>query len=495
MNGPATRRIIGGLGVVGFAQLLVRGRGVLLIPILARGLGAYEYGIWILVVSIVSLTSIVTMLGLPQALERFLAGTSKPDNQREDFLSSLALVSLTTGIVSLAVVASAGVWAVAGLSQPGLTPLFRLGAWILLATALNQVALMFFQSQREMRMVSGFSVVTGLGELLLSALAVQAGYGLYGALLALFVARGATTAVALGLIISRVGVATPRLVHMRAYLAFGIPTIAMELMYLIVETSDRYFVGFYGSPTQVGIYSAAYALASVLVFLRRPFMAVLPPFVYQFWDREDYPTVARYLDASLRSYLILAVPMAVGISMLARPALSILANPEFAVKGSPVVPIVVAAMFCYGLSGITGLVFWLEKKSRELSVVWAVAAACNTLLNVLLIPRWGIVGAAVATLVSYAISTGPCVIVYLRLMKRAPDVWLIAATVMGSFLMAALVRLLNPSDIGGLAVTAVLAACAYFGSLVLMRGWRLVCLGDWAGAMRQLLAARSPVGE
>ncbi len=488
MNGPGLRRIIEGFGIVSLAQLLVRGRGVFLIPILAKGLGAQDYGTWILVVSTVNLVSIVTMLGMPQSLERFLAGTLHRNDQREDFFSSLALVSLTTGFVCFAV------WAAAGLGF-GLAPLFRVGAWILLASVLNRVAVMFFQSQREMRVISAFDVAMGLGEVLMSALAVKAGYGLFGALLALLFARSATTVVALGLIVFRLGIAAPRFIRTRAYLAFGIPTIVMGLMYWIVETSDRYFVGFYGTPAQVGIYSAAYALAGMLVFLRLPFVLVLPPFIFQLWDREDYTTVAGYLDASLRSYLVLAVPMAFGLSILAGPTLAILANREFAIQGSPVVPIVVAAMFCYGLSGITGLVFWLEKKSREISVLWTIAAVCNLLLNVILIPRWGMVGAAVATLVSYAIPTGPCVIEYLRLIKRAPDVRFIAATAMGSSLMAAAVRLLNPSDLGGLAVTVVLGTCAYFGSLVLMQGRRLVDLDGWTGVMRRVLSAGSPTGE
>ncbi len=477
MNDPVRRRVLEAFGVVGAAQLLIRVRGVLLIPILARGLGANDYGVWVLVVSTVSLISIVTMLGMPQALERFLAGTTRRDDQREDFLSALALAALATGLVVLPAVVGARAWAASAFHQPALAPLIRAGAWLLLATALNQVALMFFRSQREMRTLSGFDLLTGLGELLLSAFAVGAGYGLYGALLALLVARSATTAAALWLTVARIGVALPRLHHMRAYLVFGVPTVLMGLMYWIVETSDRYFVGFYGTPAQVGIYSAAYALGGVIVFLRLPFMFVLPPFIYQFWDQQRQQTAARYLDASLRSYLILAVPMSVGISILAQPVLTILASREFAVQGSPVVPIVVAAMFCYGVSGITGLVFWLQKKSRQLSLLWVIAAACNPVLNILLIPRFGIVGAAAATLVSYAIPTVPCVVAYLRLVGRGPDASFLAATIVASLLMAALVRLLNPSGMGGLVLATGLGACAYLGTLALMGGRRFLSFG------------------
>jgi len=477
VSDPARRSVIEAFGIVGAAQLLIRIRGVLLIPILARGLGAHDYGVWVLVVSTVGLVSVVTMLGMPQALERFLAGTTRRDDQREDFLSSLALAGLATVLVVLPAVVGARAWAVAAFHDEAVAPLIRAGAWILLATAVNQIVLMFFRSQREMRAMSALDLLTGLGELVLSALAVRAGYGLDGALLALLVARGATAVIALGLIVARVGIGVPRLRHTRKYLAFGVPTVLMGLTYWVVETSDRYFVGFYGTPTQVGIYSAAYALGGVLVFLRLPFMLVLPPFVYQLWDRQDYHTAARYLDASLRSYLIVAVPMAFGIGILATAALTVLAGREFAAQGGPVVPIVVAAMFCYGLSGITGLVFWLQKKSRELSTLWLLAAACNPVLNVLLIPRLGIVGAAVATLVCYAIPTVPCVVVYLRLVGRGPDVPFLSATFAGSLLMAALVRLLNPSGMGGLAVAVALGAGAYLGALLLMGGRRFFSFG------------------
>jgi O-antigen/teichoic acid export membrane protein len=484
----SSRRVMEAFGVVGGAQLLIRLRGILLIPVLARGLGAHDYGIWVLAVGAISLVSIVTMLGMPQGLERFLPGTRGHKDQREQFLSALVLATVSTAFAAAVAIASAQ--AVGWFGQASLAPLFRVGGWLLLATALNQVALMYFRSQREMRTLAAFDVATGLGELVLSALAVRAGLGLYGALLALLAARAATAGTALGLIARRLGLAVPRFVHMRAYLLFSLPTIMIGLMYWVIETSDRYFVGFYGTPVQVGVYSAAYTLGSVLVFIRAPFMFVLPPFMYQLWDGNDRRTAARYLDVSLLSYLGIGIPTAVGVSMLSRPVLVILAGREFAMQGGGVVPIVVAAMFCYGVSGITGLVFWLEKRSHTLSLIWGLAAASNGALNFVLIPRWGIVGAAVATFISYAIPLVPCVAAYHRVVRQAPDVSFLSAALLASIFMGVLVRLLHPSGIAGIATAAGVGVCAYVGSLMALQGRRLVGLCSSSGAVRDVLAAR-----
>src|SRR5206468_12203371 len=78
-----TRRLVGAFGTIAVAQVLVRVRTVLMIPLMIKGFGLRDYGVWVLFVGTVSFLSAVLSLGMPQTLERFLAGALPVRDIRE----------------------------------------------------------------------------------------------------------------------------------------------------------------------------------------------------------------------------------------------------------------------------------------------------------------------------------------------------------------------------------------------------------------------------
>src|SRR5438477_8332718 len=126
---------------------------LLIIPLLIKGLGVWDYGAWVLFVGIVSFLSAILSLGMPQALERFLSTAMPVRDMRECFFSAIAVVCLG-GAAGLVLIPMTGPWVASLLGHEEVRFQSALLAWALIATTLNQVALMFFRAQREMGLMS-----------------------------------------------------------------------------------------------------------------------------------------------------------------------------------------------------------------------------------------------------------------------------------------------------------------------------------------------------
>jgi O-antigen/teichoic acid export membrane protein len=122
-------------------------------------------------------------------------------------------------------------------------------------------------------------------------------------------------------------------------------------------------------------------------------------------------------------------------------------------------------MLLYGVSGITGLVFWIERKPRQLAWLWAAAALINVLLNVILIPPFGMLGAAVSTAASYAVPAVVCLRAYVS--RVGWGEWGFTGGFVGGLAaMTVVIHVANPSNLKSVAVTILVAGTAYLATLL-----------------------------
>jgi len=443
---------------------------LLIIPIFAKLTGPYQYGIWSLLLVAIALLSALSKLGMPQALERFLPGEDAEEKIREYLYSCLSMVSFFGLALAFAVFCSADAFSHIIFEGLEIAPLIRIAAFVLLVTSLNSVFSMFFQASRQIGMMYAFELTQLSAELILIALSLYSGFGLHGAFLSVLTVRSVAFVLALLFIISRIGISLPRFSYLRAFLAYGLPTIVFGLVYWVVESSDRYMIKFFLDPTHVGIYTAAYGIGTIMVFFRTPFITVLPPYIFKLWDDKDGQRVKIYLEYSLKYYLMVALPAFFGLSALSKPILLIMSNAQFAGPGTPVVPFIALAMFFYGLCGITDLIFWLQKRTKEVSFIWGMAALVNVILNFLLIPRAGIIGAAIATLISYTLPTMICSAIFLKETRVDIDWSFVVKACLACGGMVLFIELADPLRLVTVLWTIVVGAAIYFGIIALTKG-------------------------
>jgi O-antigen/teichoic acid export membrane protein len=201
-----------------------------------------------------------------------------------------------------------------------------------------------------------------------------------------------------------------------------------------------------------------------------PISLVLYPMVSKLWDENRTSEVKTYLEYSTKLFTTLAIPAAAGIAMLSQPLLKILTTSEFLAGRDMVLLLAVGTIFL-GIYQINGYIVLLVKKTKFLPVMTAASALTSLVLNIILIPRIGIIGAAISNIASYFVLAIIVTLWARKTINYSLDVKLLAKVIFSTLVMAACLYFLNVHGVLGI-ILAVIAGAAVFGiCLILLRAF------------------------
>jgi O-antigen/teichoic acid export membrane protein len=197
-----------------------------------------------------------------------------------------------------------------------------------------------------------------------------------------------------------------RLDPLRRMISFGAPLILSFTSFFVIHFSDRFFVNAYVSLSALGVYSLAYKYGFLVSYLiGEPFGRAWNVRFYEFlkqpeW-RSDFARVARYL------FFALVLGGAV-LSLFAGPVFKVIAGPAFR-QGALFAPVIVGAYVLRECGDFFRNLLYINKRSTVVGYTGLLCAVVNISLNFLLIPRFGMWGAAWATMATwlvYALALG-----------------------------------------------------------------------------------------
>jgi O-antigen/teichoic acid export membrane protein len=190
----------------------------------------------------------------------------------------------------------------------------------------------------------------------------------------------------------------------KGYAQYGVPISLSLILSLVIASTDRFVLAAFLGEASVGVYHAGYSLANrtqdvVFVWLG---MAGGPAMVAAL-ERGGKAALVQTAKEQASFMVLLTLPAAVGLAMVALPLSELLIGPQLAQGAAKVVPWIAAGGF---FSGITTYylhqAFTLGQRTRLLMAAMTFPAGLNLALNFLLVPRFGLDGAMWATTASYA---------------------------------------------------------------------------------------------
>lgn len=180
-------------------------------------------------------------------------------------------------------------------------------------------------------------------------------------------------------------------------LKFGIPLIPTLLALWVLDLSDRFFLQYFRGLEEVGIYSLGYKYASIASLPIVAFSLAWPQVLLSITKRPD----ARKTIGRIFTYFILVTTfMALCLSIFAKDIIRMVATAGF-YDASGIVWYVALGYVFYGGYIFASSGIYISGKSGSLPVAVGIAAVLNIGLNYILIPQFGMTGAACATLFSY----------------------------------------------------------------------------------------------
>jgi O-antigen/teichoic acid export membrane protein len=393
------------VAIYGGADLLFKLLQFAFIPLYSHRLSVAEFGVLALVTVSAALAGILVNLGVSYSVQRFYFDADLPEARRP--------VLVTTGLVQLLVSGTLLLFLLGlalGQARGDLASEYHL-PWVFVLVGLltvlpDQVAQYSLDASRlqfaPWRFCAIALVKNVLGLLIGLWLLLERDMGVLGLLAGNLIA--AVLAAPLGLWLIRRDL-TWRIdpAYSAMMLRFGSPFIFTAAAYWIFASMDRWLLAELSDPVQVGLFSIAFKFAAILTLVIGAFHQAWVPIAMRM--ARDEPRYRDIFSAIFDGWFFLLALMALGIGLFADEVMMVL-TPEPYWAAADILVVGAAAVAMSGTTQITSLGLTLEKRTVMIALGAWLAAGVNVLLNLLLIPRFGALGSAMATLLSYTFLTG-----------------------------------------------------------------------------------------
>lgn len=445
-------------------------RGFILIPIITKVMGSEIYGIWIQFNVTASLAFIFVTLNLGHSMFRFLPiikNKKELGNNLSSILFVVLLVALLVG--SIGIVFKSYIASFLFGDSKYSTIVIYLAIFILLQAVFTEYK-SFLGAKRYFKESSLIQVVATLFQIGVIWYITVKTHSIW-AILAFFVGfqfliTGGISAFVNSKIVRHY---RPTFENIPKYLGFGVSLLPVSLGYWVANLSDRYVIGYLMNISSVGIYSVGYGIGGLVYFVLGPVTSVLLPDFSALYDQGQIEELERRFCRVLKYYLALGMPAVIGVAILSKPLILLFSTPEF-ISAANVVTLVAIGVFLFAIFSLYSELLSVLKSVRILSLLWIGVAATNILLNFILIPKFGIIGAAVATLVSFLLGT---ILVVVCIRKRfhisLRGNWLFKIT-LSSIIMAIVVHLIHANSVLAL-IAAVLAGIVVYAGCLISSGF------------------------
>lgn len=471
------QRIAQGGGAVLFASLIGNSLNYLYAIFLARALGPGDFGLYALGQTIFTVLVIAAPLGLETGIVRFVSrdlGRQDVRSARLTIVQCAVVVTAAGIVVGLALIAFStpiSVWLYGETSLTRALWLFGTAIPLGAGSALLLEAMKCFQPVRYTVLVK--YVWEPCGKFLFSALFLWAGYALLG------VVGSMVVTLLVSLTILSIGVrrvAGIRLRDARSYamtgtttiLAFCLPLTVSNVFGALAPRSDVLILGYWVSSAEVGVYSAVAQTAAVLALVLSSLNTLCAPTIGEIAATQDRARLRDVYQAVARWTLLCTVPAFSLLVIFGQDILALFGR-MFA-GGATCLVILAFGQAFYSSVGLSSTILLMFGHSR--TVMWNTVSLAILLIggNWVLIPRWGIVGAALAVSVSMAAISVVGVFQVWRRYRVQPYTWSLVKPIVAGVLMAGF-----GASVKGVArpaiypLVGILVVAAYIGLLALFR--------------------------
>lgn len=447
--------------------------GLITFPLLTRIFSVADYGVMNLVAATLTVGVAVGKFGVQHSIIRYHSeiNAEKSRFTLPQLYSTTLFGMLTTAMLAMLVLgAGAQIVPSSMLPDSRLRVLLAIAALLLVVQVMDSAFVNFLRADQQTKRLMLYQVgkkYLGLALILTAVLLIaptlQAFYSasLLSESLALL---------CLFLIAFRASSGRPRLSMVnfspslyRELLGFGIPMmIGYELSGIVLSVGDRYVIEGVIGEVPLGLYGAAYNLCQYVqnVFIASVSQAAMPIYM-KIWDKHGPEETSAFITRSLANYTLFGAPVIAGLAVVGPELLPSLASDKYS-GAVGVLPWVIAGMVVDGANSILGAGLFIHRKTRSIMAIVVCCATLNVVLNLILVPRLGIIGAGISTLLSYMATTGSMAIAGRRLLRVPLPLGTMLRSGFAALVMYFLVRSVWPGHhFFTVGLRALLGAAAY----------------------------------
>lgn len=381
-------------------RVVAVGLAAVITPVLVRYISIEEYGNYVLATTMLSVFALVATLGIDQGATRFIAyslGREDRSKLQGVVRSSLAISLLAGTVLAVVLFAISGLVASRIFHNPGLSlPLriFALGVPFLVLVHIITAIFRGFESP----MVPAFfqNVQAGIF-LLFLGMVIWLGLSFTGVLWISVAAWAATALCLLALALNRLHLPLKgkTLPVGKELLFFSLPLLGTSMVNNLISWIDPLMLGYLRSPEVVAFYSAALALGVGVLLARDSIAVMYLPVVSRLYSAGSKNEMMRHYGVVTKWQFVIALPALLLLVLFPDVILRTFYGSRYLVS-APALQVIALACILQPSLGLSGMALTAMGQTRFLLVTASITLAIHIVLNLILIPSFGFIGAAIS---------------------------------------------------------------------------------------------------
>jgi O-antigen/teichoic acid export membrane protein len=373
--------------------------------VLGRYLGAEDLGLYKMTYTFYGIALLTGALGIPSVVIKYTAELKGNPEKLNQMISSAVITSLALGLAFSIVFYSLSGMIAGAFHMPPLEGLLKILSPIFPFVLTGSALFGLLNGLREMKIYALASIFQSAVLLTVTLILIYMGLGVEGAILGLV-----TSASAACLLLAGVCIRFYRLTlegyleNARNLLDFGIKMFGANLVGTLNSQIDTLFVGYFLPASSVGYYGAAVNLSRFFWLVPQALQTISYPATSEYWSRRNRASLERMVDKSMRYSALILFPVGLGVALFAGEVVALIYGPDFSSSKLPL-QVLLAGTLVYGVTctSIGGTLAGVNRPDLSLKAA-AASALVNTLLNLILIPKLGLIGASLAMTISLLVS-------------------------------------------------------------------------------------------
>lgn len=391
--------------VYGIGHIFTRVINFLLLPLYTNELPTDEFGAYAVLFTFLAVMIIIYTYGIDAAFLRFFILSDETKNRKQVFSTAFWGVALAACLLSIVIYVFRDFWSSLLYTQGDYSHLIRLGSLILLFDALAILPFLYLRAEERSVLYTVLKFVNVIINVTLNIyFIVILGKGVEGIFLANVYASGLTFLMISFILFRNISLQFSSGVF-KELVSFGLPYLPATLAVVLLDVIDRVLMERLAGLDATGIYNAGVKLGLFMALFVAAFRFAWQPFFLATSKQED----AKQIFAKVLTYFtMLGTLIFLAISFFIEEIVRLqvfgksLIGPEFW-DGTQVVPAILLAYLLFGVYVNFTVGIQLEKKTKVMPVVTGSGVLINIVLNLILIPRFGMMGAAYAKIAGYAV--------------------------------------------------------------------------------------------
>lgn len=382
--------------------------GTVLVVSLARLLDPTGYGLLYLSISIIGLVQVFADLGFKGSTGRFIAEYKEHDTTQIPHIIgvSFKFIFFLTTLTAIAILIGQHIIA-DFFGEPDLVSFLVIGALFLVFTTFFRYSRVVFQGFEAIRIAAISRIIYSAGKLIFVLGLAFLGFGAVGAMVGYAIGAAIGSIVSLAIVyflFFRTYKKAPKMEPglRRRIVEYSIPLTATRGARLADRQLDIILVGFFLNPAAVSYYVIAKQVGNLL---KQPSTALgftLGPTFGAQASAGNYGHAARIFERSIINIFALYIPAAVGTVLLADSGINLIFGNQYA-GAIPVLQIFAFYIILITINQVTSTALNYLGLAKIRAIAKIITSILNVSLNIILIPRIGVIGAAFATTFTFAI--------------------------------------------------------------------------------------------